>query len=136
MRHHPPSGEAARLGRYLARHYGPGDETVLQTSPSAKSDLTLHRKRCDTPEFGPITAPAMDGGFLVIIALAGYHERLVEKGRLSDPLFHPADSLRVHDLGRDYAAYLCSPFDFLFLHVSQRALDAVAHRVIANVQAV
>jgi AraC-like DNA-binding protein len=130
MRHHPPSGEAARLERHLARHYGPGDSAVLRTGPSAKSDLSLHRKRSIAPLFGPITMPAADSaslsGFLVTIALTGYQERLVEKGQLSDPLFHAADSLRVQDLGRDYAGYLCSPFDFLLLHVTQRALDGVA----------
>lgn len=126
MRHHPPSAEAARLSRYLDRHYGPGDEGLLQTGPAARCDLSLHRKRCIAPVFGHIEAPAFGDGFLVIVALAGYQERLVENGRLSDPLYHAAESLRIRDLAQDYSAYLCSPFDFLFLHVSQRALDSVA----------
>jgi len=120
------SGDAARICRYLARHYGPDDCNFLQTSTTAKSELSLFRKRSNAPVFGQVQAPAADGGFLVIVALAGYQERLSERGRLSDPLFHAADSLRVRDLARDFTTYLCGPFDFLFLHVTQRALDAVA----------
>lgn len=114
------------MSRYLARYYGPDEGQFLHTGPSARSELSLFRKRSAAPVFGHVEAPATDGGFLVVVALAGYQERLSERGRLSDPLFHPADSLSVRDLGRDYATYLCGPFDFLFLQVTQRSLDAVA----------
>jgi len=120
------SGEAARICRYLARHYGPDDRNFLHTSATAKSELSLFRKRSEAQVFGHVEAPAAEGGFLVIVALAGYQERLLERGRLSDPLFHAADTLRVRDLGRDFSTYLCGPFDFLFLHVTQQALDSVA----------
>ena len=122
MRQQPLSEDAARIGRYLARYYGQDDGTSLHTSAAARSELSLYRKRSIAPVFGHIEAPALDGGFLVTVALACYQERLPCRGRLSDPVFHAADSLRVRDLARDYAAYLCGPFDFLFLHVTQRSL--------------
>ena len=113
------------FGQYLARHFGADDARSLRTSPESKSDLGIYRKRCDQPHFGYVSAPSLEDAFLVAISLKDHQQR-VWNGPRSEIRCYAADSLQIRNLTEDYFADLCSPFDFLFLHVTRNALDAVA----------
>ena len=114
------------IGRYLSRHYGDEDGPILQTSETAKSDLSICRKRCNRPEFGHVSAPAIDDGFLVALSLKGDHQQQVFKGRLAETQCFSADSVQIRNLTEEYSAYLSGAFDFLFFHVTRDALNAIA----------
>jgi AraC family transcriptional regulator len=126
MQNQLPSMGSTTLGRYLSRHYGDNDGRFLQTSAGSKSDLAIYRKRSDRPEFGHVSAPALADGYLVAVSLKGDHQQRSCNGRLSETRAHAVDSLHIRNLTEDYSAYICSPFDFLFFHVTRDALDAIA----------
>ncbi|GGF04723.1 AraC family transcriptional regulator [Aliidongia dinghuensis] len=126
IRHRSPSAEDSCFAQYLSQHYGENQRGFLRTGWEPHSDLTVHRKRSALPVFGQVSAPALEDGFLVSISLRGDSQQLVRNGRFTETRSFPADSLGIRDLSEAYAAYLCSPFDFLFFHVPRAALDRLA----------
>lgn len=114
------------IERYLSRHYGDEDGAILLTSAAAKSNLAICRKRCEKSDFGYVSAPALDDGFLVSLSLTGDHEQRVFRGRVAETQTYAADSVQIRNLTEEYSAYLSGPFDFLFFHVTRAALDAIA----------
>jgi len=114
------------LQRYLSRHFGENDSYFLQTSPELPSALSMHRKRSGPAVFGQVSAPAIDDGYLISLSLREGSQQPVCNGRFLSTEHYTAGTVHIRDLGRNYSAYLCSAFDFLFFHVTRAALDAVA----------
>jgi AraC family transcriptional regulator len=118
--------ENAPFGQYLARQYGEEGNQFLRTSPRARTPLAIYRKSSDKPYFGPVFAPALEDGFLVAISLTGHDRQQISNGCRSSVQSYAPDSLHIRNLAEDHSVYLCSPFDFLFFHVTREALDAIA----------
>jgi hypothetical protein len=98
------------LGRCLSRH--DGDDRFLETRHPSKYDLAVSRKRRDRPDFGHISAPAQEDGFLVALSLIGEEVKRVRNGRLSQPEFYTADFFQIRNLTEEYSVYLCGPLIF------------------------
>lgn len=112
--------------RYLERHFGVNDSRFLETGSRTSCALSVHRKRSDQTTFGQVSAPAIEDGFLISLSLRSGSHQPVCNGRFMSTEHYLADTVHIRDLSQDYSAYLCSPFDFLFFHISRGALDAVA----------
>ena len=123
------SGKAVKrpsLGTYLSRHFGEQDVHVLRTSAHSKIGLDIYRKRSSLPILDEITAPAVEEGFLVAIALAPYVQ---VGGQACLTRRFSADSVQILDLTQEFRGYLRTSFDILFLHVTRAALSAVAQEM-------
>jgi len=121
-RNHLSNAVSCPLEHYLSGNYGDRGQ-FLKTSPEARVRLTVSRQQSDKPYFGQISAPASDDAFLVTISLHGHRRR--SAGNAGIESYQP-NSLQIRSLAEDYFTQLCSPFDFLFFHVTREALDGIA----------
>lgn len=87
--------------------------------------LTFYRKSTGNEQFGNVSTPASDRGFLVGVALRGGHRRRILHGNHASTHDFDNGSIYIRDFTEDYRADLQGGFDFLLIEMSRAFIERV-----------